>query len=299
MDRSSLQVWTRAHPDAADTGFGLVAGLVVALATYLQRGPGSEAVFLAGSLGLAIGAILVLARRRSRERATRQATAELVQRLEIARELHDSVAHHVSVIGIQAAAARRNLDQAPDVTRDALEAIEMSSRAAVNEMQRLVTTLRRTDPPAGASVTEATAPDPTLPDLHDLLDRMRSAGLRIELDDPGGLTSPGQDPGTHRVGRPAQTALYRVAQEALTNARRHAGPVAVTVALALTGRDVTMWIESGPPVASDPGANPTPSGGMGIPGMRERIAAVGGRLDLQRTPDGSTVVVAAAPLDPS
>ena len=121
-------------------------GLVVFGGTVVQRGTETDAVLAAAGLGLAVGrgpALVVPSPARPGRSGRRRAMLE--QRLDIARELHDVVAHHVSVIGIQAAAARRTLGRSPDDTAAALTAIEASSRAAVEEMQRLVTTLRRDD----------------------------------------------------------------------------------------------------------------------------------------------------------
>ena len=120
-------------------------GLVVWIGTLIQRDGDPDAFLAAASLGLAVGALVLWSLRRRRDRARRDAAALVEQRLAIARELHDVVAHHVSVIGIQAAAARRSLDRSPAETAEALAAIEASSRAAVLEMQRLVATLRHPD----------------------------------------------------------------------------------------------------------------------------------------------------------
>jgi signal transduction histidine kinase len=208
--------------------------------------------------------------------------------------LHDVVAHHVSVIGIQAAAARRTIDRSPAEAVAALSAIEASSRAAVLEMQQLVTTLRNPDEPGvgqdtGGARSVPPPPAPALVDLPRLCDRMEAAGLRIERV---GLDATNLD-GVAGLPGSTQVAFYRVAQEALTNALRHAGSVDVSVSLEARRDSVTLSIVSGPPAS--PGPTPTPGGGLGIPGMRERMGAVGGSLVAASTTDGGFVVTARIP----
>ena len=284
--------WSVRHPDAADIVVSVAFAVVVAAGTVAQRGTGTDALLAAVSLGLALGVAVLWSLRRRRDRAQREARALLEQRLSIARELHDVVAHHVSVIGIQAAAARRSIDRSPDETIVALSAIEASSRAAVLEMQRLVTTLRQPDgagnghPAHGAGTVPS--PSPTLADLPGLCDRMEMAGLRIEragLDDARLLALPGS----------TQVALFRVAQEALTNALRHGGAGKVTVSLRHDGDWLILMIEQGPGTSRR--STPTPGGGLGIPGMRERVGAVGGTLDAGPTADGGFTVTARVPSD--
>jgi signal transduction histidine kinase len=286
--------WSARHPDAADVALALAFGVVVAVGTVAQRGTGTDALLAAASLGLGVGVAVLWSLRRRRDRIERDARAVLEQRLAIARELHDVVAHHVSVIGIQAAAARRTIDRSPAEAAAALTAIEASSRAAVLEMQTLVTTLRRSDergdnaPDDGPSVP--LPPAPTLAVLPPLCDRMEAAGLRIERD---GLDAPRL---AQLAGLPGSTqvALYRVAQEALTNALRHAGPVDVAVSLAAADDSMTLRIASGEPSSARPAQ--TPGGGLGIPGMRERMNAVGGTLEAGPTPGGGFVVTARVPV---
>lgn len=287
-----IQAWPSRHPEAADIAVSMAFAVVVAAGTLAQRGTGTDAVLAAVSLGLALGVAILWSLRRRRDRTEREAHALLEQRLSIARELHDVVAHHVSVIGIQAAAARRTIGRSPDQTVTALSAIEASSRAAVLEMQRLVTTLRRPDDMGGGDAAAGAGPvpppSPTLADLPSLCERMGAAGLRIDrsgLDLDRLVALPGS----------TQLALYRVAQEALTNALRHGGMGAVTLSV----RDEADWlvlsIAQGPRTSAR--AASAPGGGLGIPGMRERVAAVGGRLDAGPTTDGGFAVTARVPSD--
>ena len=294
MTSTSDRSWTARHPDATDIAISAAFAVVVAVGTIAQRGTGTDALLAAVSLGLGVGIAVLWSLRRRRDRAERDARALLEQRLAIARELHDVVAHHVSVIGIQAAAARRTIDRSPAEAVAALGAIEASSRAAVLEMQQLVTTLRNPDE-SGASQEMGGAPSsppppaPALADLPSLCDRMEAAGLRVERV---GLDAPSLD-GIAGLPGSTQVAFYRVAQEALTNALRHAGPVDVTVSLEAGKDKVTLSIVSGPPTS--PAPTPTPGGGLGIPGMRERMGAVGGSLVAGPTTDGGFVVTARIP----
>src|SRR4029079_15105405 len=132
-------------------------------------------------------------------------------------------------------------------------------------------------------------PAPTLADLPALCDRMGAAGLRVERVglDPSSLAGVAGVPGS------TQVAFFRVAQEAITNALRHAGPVDVSVSLEAGRDNVTLSIVNGP--AASPGPTPTPGGGLGIPGMRERMGAVGGCLVAVPTTDGGFVVTARIP----
>lgn len=297
MTFTSGRNWAARHPDAADIAIAAAFAVVVALGTIAQRGTGSDALLAAVSLGLGVGVAVLWSLRRRRDRVEREARALLEQRLAIARELHDVVAHHVSVIGIQAAAARRTIDRSPTDAVAALSAIEASSRSAVIEMQRLVTTLRHPDEAgdshgAGGARSVPLPPAPTLADVPDLCDRMEAAGLRIER--VGFDAARGE--GVAVLPGSTQLALYRVAQEALTNAVRHAGSVDVSVSLLVEGDWLTLSIVSGPPTTPRPAQ--TPSGGLGIPGMRERMGAVGGTLEAGPTADGGFVVTAHVPSGP-
>src|SRR6185369_4959322 len=294
MTPTSGRSWSARHPDAADIAISAAFAAVVAVGTIAQRGTGTDALLAATSLGLGVGLAVMWSLRRRRDRVEREARALLEQRLAIARELHDVVAHHVSVIGIQAAAARRTIDRSPAEAVAALSAIEASSRAAVLEMQQLVTTLRNPDEPGvgqdtGGARSVPPPPAPALVDLPRLCDRMESAGLRIERM---GLDATNLD-GVAALPGSTQVAFYRVAQEALTNALRHAGSVDVSVSLEARRDSVTLSIVSGPPAS--PGPTPTPGGGLGIPGMRERMGAVGGSLVAASTTDGGFVVTARIP----
>ncbi|GIH71609.1 sensor histidine kinase [Sphaerimonospora thailandensis] len=215
---------------------------------------------------------------RAREADTRAARAE--ERSRIARELHDVVAHHVSVMTVQAAAARKMLDSDPGVTRDALTAIEEMGRTAMAEMRNIVGVLR-TDGPAERG------PQPGMADLQTLVEQMREAGLRIRLRVEGDRCAlpPGID-----------LAAYRLVQEALTNSLRHAGPAAgAWVTVRYEPDRLTVHVEDdGRGAAADPAR---PDGkGHGLVGIRERVALYGGVLRIGPRSGGGFEVRAQFPL---
>ena len=195
---------------------------------------------------------------RERERTAAQAVA--LDRVRIARELHDVVAHHVSAMGVQAGAARAVLERDPEAARTALFGIESSARSALAELRQLLETLRT---PFGTDPSESTV---SLAALPELVEHARENGL------PTSLTIVG-DP----IELPAlvQVNTYRIAQEALTNARRHGGPdAAADVRLRYGPNDLELEVTN-----SGRGAwldRP----GLGIVGMRERAAASGGALEV-------------------
>jgi len=195
------------------------------------------------------------------EKAARHAIT--IERLRIARELHDAVAHHVSLMGVQAAAARAVLDTDPGQAREQLESLESSSRAAVSELYQLLGTLRDEEtlaPPVTASLG--------LDVLPTLVQDSRSAGLRVSFE---------------QVGEPLPVPplvglnLYRIAQESLTNVLKHAGPGTRT-RVHLRYADDVVELE----IADDGLGRPGPKqrgAGLGLRGMHERIDTLGGSLD--------------------
>jgi signal transduction histidine kinase len=223
-------------------------------------------------------------RRREREAELAQRAAELVranaviadqavteERVRIARELHDVVAHHVSVMGIQAGAARRVLDRDPVRATEVLCSIEESSRQALGDLHRLLGFLRSSGDHGG------TSPLPTLAELTNLVDRMRTAGLDVRMAVTGerGVLSPA-----------VELSAYRIVQEALTNTLKHAGSQARTevvldyrpTELRLSISDEGPAVGVAPRVASgDPRAGPAGSS-RGLIGMRERVGLLGGEL---------------------
>jgi signal transduction histidine kinase len=216
-----------------------------------------------------------------RERREREREAVAEERARIARELHDVVAHSVSVMVVQAGAARRVLARDPGRSVEALGAVETTGREALAEMRRLLGILR---PPATDH-----APAPSLSDLATLAERFRAAGLHVELDVAG-------EPGPLPAG--VDLCAYRVVQEALTNAVKHAGTGRARVAVRWKADSVELEVANrrGRRTAA---ALAGTSGGHGLLGMRERVALCGGELEAGAADRGRFVVRARLPREPA
>ncbi|MFG2001349.1 sensor histidine kinase [Spirillospora sp. NPDC048911] len=227
------------------------------------------------------------AARLERARGTDARAARVEERSRIARELHDVVAHHVSVMTVQAGAARRILDRDPGSAREAMSTIEEVGRTALSEMRRIVGVLRTDRDPerAGGEL----APQPGLGDLGELLDHVRETGLSVQLWIEGEARTP--SPGV-------DVAAFRLIQEALTNTLKHAGPQArAWVRLYYTDDDLTVEIEDDgrgtATIMADNGDNP----GHGLVGMYERVALYGGELRIGPRVGGGFGVRARFPLE--
>ncbi len=210
-----------------------------------------------------------------RERELTAAQAVALDRVRIARELHDVVAHHVSAMGVQAGAARTVLDRDPDAAKTALAGVETSARQALTELRQLLETLRTPDADApGGSTLRLDA-------LPALVAHAGENGLPTELS---------------VVGEPIETSevvqvnLYRIAQEALTNARRHGGPGATADVRVRYGDDA-VELE-----VSNTGRRPISGrAGLGLVGMRERAASSGGTLEARARDRGGFLVRVRVP----
>ncbi len=213
----------------------------------------------------------------ARERELTSAQAISLERVRIARELHDVVAHHVSVMGLQAGAARRVFEADPAMASASLVAIESSARSAVDELRRLLVTLRDDGTDDSPSVTG-------IDHLGALALSTRGAGISAGFDVVG---SPRPVPAT------VDATAYRIAQEAITNTLKHAGAGA-RVDMRLRYLDGSIEIE-----VSDDGSgrlqNPPSQTGLGLIGMRERVNAVGGSLHAGPRRDGGYLVRANLP----
>lgn len=204
------------------------------------------------------------------------------ERLRIARELHDVVAHHVSVMGIQAAAARRVLDSNPNAAEQALRSVEESARSAVTEMRGLLGTLRSSDGDR--------APQPSLADLPAAIERIGGDSLQVSHQ----LTS--DVPGlAERVPAPVALTIHRTVTEALTNTVRHSTARRATVAIRLQGTSEPKFAEV---EITDDGTprGGTSGSGLGQEGMRERVGALGGTIELGPRAVGGYRVRARIPL---
>lgn len=225
----------------------------------------------------------VVQRRRVSEASMRHerdaAEAAIVEeRARIARELHDVVAHAISVIVLQARGGRRLLDSEPEETRGALDTIEQTGRQALDEMRRLVGLLREGDDEL------ALAPQPSLSQLERLVEQVRAAGLPVDLTvegDPVALP-PGVD-----------LSAYRIVQEALTNALKHAGPARARVSLRYRsdGLEVDVSDDGAGTANGDGGVGD----GHGLVGIRERVAVYGGELAAGPQVEGGYTVRARLP----
>lgn len=206
-------------------------------------------------------ALLERTRELEAEREDRARRAVFDERVRIARELHDVVAHHVSVMGIQAGAARRVLDKRPDQAAEALSSIEGSSREAVTELQRILGILR-------TSADEDTlTPQPSLDQIESLVADVRATGMPVEIDISGPRRT--LPPGV-------ELSAFRIVQEALTNVRKHAGVASARVHLRFQPDGLEVAVEDDGRGAA---ADRTTSAGNGLRGMRERVDLVGGRLE--------------------
>jgi signal transduction histidine kinase len=216
----------------------------------------------------------VLIAERERDLVAREAVVE--ERARIARELHDVIAHHVSMIVLQAGAERRVLDGANASTREVLETVERTGRSALTEMRRLLGMLR-------ADTNEPLTPQPGLTDVSTLVTQLREAGLPVELHIEG-----------ERRELPVgiELSAYRIVQEALTNALKHAGEARASVNIRY-GRDSLELevVDDGTEATTQPAG-----GGHGLVGMRERVALYGGRLDAGRRPGGGFAVRVLLPI---
>jgi signal transduction histidine kinase len=212
---------------------------------------------------------------RDREEQARAAVAE--ERIRIARELHDVIAHCVSVMTVQATAARLLLDDEPERAREPLLAVEDTGRQTLAEMRRLLGILRKNLDESGPT------PQPRMADLGALLERCKGAGLPVELEvrgEPEVLT-PGVD-----------LAAYRVVQEALTNAIKHAGPAHAKVTVRYGEHTLDLDI------VDDGKAAPVADGhGHGLVGMRERVVLYGGEFEAGPRATGGYAVHARLPLE--
>jgi signal transduction histidine kinase len=222
------------------------------------------------------------------DRLERTATAEIraalaEERARVARELHDVVAHHVSVMTVQAAAARRTLHRDPDRSAEAMRAVEDTGRSALDEMRRIVGALRTADP--DPTDTTDLAPQAGVNELDPLLDRAREAGLDVELSVLGTVRT---------LPAGIDLAIYRVVQEALTNTLKHAGPTRARVMLRYEPDAVAVAV-------TDDGSIRTPKGearlGHGLIGMRERISLNGGTLRTGPRVAGGFQVSARIPIE--
>lgn len=276
------------------TGHRLVAVVILAIGwvafLWLPYQFGDEPrPTLANALGLAAWLLVLLtvgevtrmrrarvteAARSREEEALRRASEE---RLRIARELHDVLAHNISLISVQAGVALHLMDEQPEQARTALTAIRQASKDALGELRSVLEVLRLGEAPPRTS-------EHGLRDLDGVVSRAAAADLSVRVEVEG-----------ERRPLPAEVdlAAFRIVQEAVTNVARHAGPASATVRVAYREHDLTVQIDDDGRGA--PGANS--GSGSGIAGMRERTSALGGRLDVGPRPGGGFRVRAQLPVE--
>ncbi|KJK55323.1 sensor histidine kinase [Saccharothrix sp. ST-888] len=224
------------------------------------------------------------AARLERERDAQAKVAVAAERARIARELHDVVAHNVSVMIVQADGAAYVLDNSPQQAKEALGTIASTGRQALVEMRRLLGVLRTAD------TAEEYVPQPGVEELPELLEQVRAAGLPVEYTTTGESTD---------LPRGVELTVYRIVQEALTNVRKHGGPDArARVAMDFRDRDLEVLIEDDGRGTTDEqlAAGGTDGQGHGLIGMRERVGMVSGSLDIGPRPGGGFRIRAVLPL---
>ena len=271
-----------------------LAAVAISVAVWLQpEGVATASTWVASLLALAVAwlwgenlrnrrarwaAMEERARRLEAEREERDRQAVTAERLRIARELHDVVAHSMSVIAVQSGVANHVIDSRPAQARQALATIEATSRSALVELRRLLGVLRQGDDPVASL-----EPNPGLAELGRLADQIRSAGVEVELKvegEPGDLP-PGVD-----------LSAFRIAQEGLTNVLKHGGRVARMLVRYSPGAVAVEIADDGRAGADEAPGDGT---GHGLIGMRERVAVFGGELTAGPVPGGGYRMAARLP----
>jgi signal transduction histidine kinase len=229
---------------------------------------------------LAASALVERAEATERDQARQAAHAVASERARISRELHDLVAHSMSVIVIQAQGAQRAMDSAPEQAREAMRSVETAARGGLEEMRRLLGLL--TD----ANTTDGTSPQPSLEQLPDLIAQLGATGMPVDLRIEGSV---------RRLPAGLELTGYRIVQEATTNALKHAGPVPVDVRLSYRGDCLDIEVTDAGPTP-DVSRSAPPAGGHGLVGMQERVALYGGTVHARSRPGGGFTVQARLPI---
>jgi signal transduction histidine kinase len=204
------------------------------------------------------------------------------ERLRVARELHDVLAHNISLINVQAGVALHLMDEQPEQARSALTAIKQASKDALGELRSVLGVLRQPDDVAPLD------PVPTLGRLDTLVEQARAAGLDVRVAVEGEARP---------LPSPVDLAAFRIVQEALTNVTKHVGPAAATVQLRYGDDRLVVAVDDDGPRAGAPGPAPAMAGtGSGLAGMRERATALGGELVAGPRTGGGFHVAATLPL---
>ncbi|MFI1254977.1 sensor histidine kinase [Streptomyces netropsis] len=205
----------------------------------------------------------------------------LEERTTIARELHDVVAHHMSVVAIQAEAAPYRVQDTPPELAAAFQTIRENAVAALTELRRVLGVVRSENPDAFA---DPEAPQPTLAALDGLLDNVRSAGLDVERVTTGSVRP---------LPQGVELSAYRIVQEALSNVLRHAPGAKARVEISYVLGGLGLRVVNGPPNRL---AKPSPGAGHGVLGMRERVTMLGGEMTAEATDEGGYEIAAFLPV---
>jgi signal transduction histidine kinase len=277
---------TAAYMWAVTAAYGFVADVLFSPGFYYSDDTAPMLVFSAMVL-------LVVAIWHTRKQAQQEVTAQqtvtlqersrrtlLEERTTIARELHDVVAHHMSVVAIQAEAAPYRVENPPPELERAFATIRENAVAALTELRRVLGVVRAEDYEA------PDAPQPTLADLEALLANVRDAGLSVEKAVTGAVRE--LPPGV-------ELSAYRIVQEALSNSLRHAPGASARVEIAYVLGGLGLRIVNGPPPAPAL-VKPSPGAGHGITGMRERVSMLNGEMTAGRTEDGGYEVTVFLPV---
>ena len=264
------------------TGLAMVgAGLLIPVRGGFDLAPLRVGVALVTVIAWLIGHLIRQAQARAELlRAQAAAQTAMAERLRIARELHDIVAHSIGIIAIQAGAGHRVFDASPDQARDALAAIEAASRETLSGLRRMMTGLRRADQETGPGQAPL-GPAPGLADIEQLAAMTREAGVKVEVDWR-----------SSRQPLPADIDLsaFRIIQEAVTNVVRHAGTDECQVVIDQQGGQLSIEV-------TDSGrGGRSAATGYGITGMRERAALLGGDFSAGPRPGGGFRVAARLPV---
>ncbi|WP_435842353.1 sensor histidine kinase [Streptomyces laurentii] len=284
-------VAARTRPRAAWWMWAATAVCTLFMEMFLGVGTGSDSVPLLFVSALALLAVSVIQIRRD---AKRQVTAEktvtaverskrtvLEERTTIARELHDVVAHHMSVVAIQAEAAPYRVENPPPELEAAFVTIRENAVAALSELRRILGVVRAEDYEA------PDAPQPTLADLDDLIANVREAGLEVTRTVTGAR---------RELPQGVELSAYRIVQEALSNVLRHAPGAAATVEVSYVLGGLGLRIANGPARGLTKPSPSTAGAGHGITGMRERVAMLGGEMTAGESEDGGYEIAVFVPV---
>jgi signal transduction histidine kinase len=264
-------IWSVGSSRASDAGSVKLPSVVAAgtsgvvvLAELTHTGSGASALLVMITVVITLAAILLRSERARIEAVKRQGGAE--ERLRIARDLHDLVGHGLSVVAIQSSTGRMALDAGDSATaRAAMSAVEASSRTAMGELRQMLGVL---------SDDASEAPSPGIGDIAALVENVRTGGVVVDLEITGSFDA---------MPRATQLSAYRIVQEGLTNALKHAPGSLVQVRVCHAHDRLTVTVESSGGSRAQPAGDHT---GFGLEGLRARVAALSGNLRSVRTTDG-------------